>query len=481
MKTVKASDLVHPTSRQREFLSLMKTKRFTLYGGAAGGGKSYILRWWLVLYLIELASRGITKAQVGLFCEDYPTLHDRQISKIKVEFPRWLGKLRQGDTREFVLNDCLGGGTIALRNLDDPAKYLSAEFAAIAVDELTRSERNVFDSLRLRLRWPGVERPCFAAGTNPGGPGHAWVKKLWVDRDFPLELKPLAEDFAFLPATAYDNREHLSEQYYADLQSLPDRMRAAYLDGRWDLFEGQFFTNFEPAKHCYVTVEDKPWWSRWISIDWGFEHPSAVYWHMQSEDGVIYTYREFVDNHLTPDELAVKVLGMTPKEERIEQVYLSPDAFARKQSDDTVAIQFDGEVRNSGRKFPLTQRADDDRVGGWMLMYQLLNAGKWKIARACRRLIDCLPTLVRDVRDGNPTEDVLKVAGDDPADAARYGLKSRLTSHHKPVEIRVEERITAEDPTSIMIWRSKLRKEEQSRYAPKRFTRSLHRRRAGAR
>ncbi len=183
--TQRLIDLFRPSERQKQFLDVVAKNRFVLYGGAMGGGKSYILRWWLLAYLIDLAERGVPGAQVALFCEDYPALQDRQISKIEMEFAPELGRLHRGTTRDFVLRDEWGGGRIALRNLDDPAKYQSAEFAAIAVDELTKNRRETFDFLRTRLRWPGVNGPRFAAATNPGGVGHGWVKALWVDRKFP--------------------------------------------------------------------------------------------------------------------------------------------------------------------------------------------------------------------------------------------------------------------------------------------------------
>ncbi len=176
-KTVALSDLINQTDRQMQFFRAVADHDFVLYGGAAGGGKSYTLRWALVWLLFEIwAKLRIANAVVMLACEDYPSLWDRQISKIQVEFPPWLGKLKLGsESRGFQLHERFGGGTLALRNLDDPSKYLSAEFAAIGVDELTKNPQSVFDFLRLRLRWPGIERPKFLGGSNPGGEGHAWV------------------------------------------------------------------------------------------------------------------------------------------------------------------------------------------------------------------------------------------------------------------------------------------------------------------
>ena len=151
-KTNLFRDVIRPTPKQKEFLRAVKSNIYTLYGGAAGGGKSYILRWGLIWLLIDwFIQTGIKGIRVGLFCEDYPSLDDRQISKIKMEFPEWLGSYKESN-HEFTLNDELGGGVICFRNLDKPSKYLSSEFAAIAIDELTLNSRDVFDFLRMRLR-----------------------------------------------------------------------------------------------------------------------------------------------------------------------------------------------------------------------------------------------------------------------------------------------------------------------------------------
>lgn len=450
------ADLFSSNQKQIEAWNAQASKRFLLYGGAAGGGKSFFLRWWAVAYLIDLAQQGITGAPVGLFCEDYPSLKDRQISRIEMEFPPSLGKLKQGETRDFILNREWGGGRILLRNLDDPSKYLSSEFAGIGVDELTKNELGMFNFLRMRLRWPGVARPRFVGTTNPGGKGHGWVKKYWLGKEFPEEMQEIASEFVFVQAKAQDN-PFLTESYYKDLKTLPPAMAKAYAEGNWDIFAGQYFDIFNQERHC-KRPEDmgiEPWWTRWVSIDWGFEHPSAVYWHAMSPDRRVVTYRELVQNRLTPRELGAVVREANGKD-KITDVYLSPDAFAKRTSEHTIAEELGDVLAEAG--LPRPERADDDRVGGWMLMYQMLQTGAWQIGTNCAKLIDCLPILTRDEKH---VEDVLKVDGDDAADSVRYGLKTRLQPGRKPVELRVAERIHTTDPTSTMIWQQKFTQQEQ--------------------
>lgn len=447
--------LINPTDRQREFLKAVADHDFVLYGGAAGGGKSYILRWWLVLFLCWLyKAKGLKNVQVGLFCEDYPSLNDRHISKIQFEFPHELGTLKQGVVKNFVLRPEFGGGVIALRNLDDPSKYLSSEFAAMAVDELTKNQLKVFDFLRMRLRWPGVERPKFAGGTNPGGEGHAWVKKLWLEKDYPTELQPFKEQFHFVGAKASDN-PHLTESYYKNLQSLPAYMARAYAEGSWDIFAGQYFANWQKEQHV-ISLEGvviQPWWRKWISIDWGYGHHSAVGWHVQAgtldEDGrkrpLTITYREYVVKGLSERALAQEIVARNDGD-KIQNIFAGHDLWKEESSGQTKESAMSKVFVAAG--LPSMKHAKINRVDGWRLMHLMLDEGEWLVSDQCPQIIGAIP---QATHNEDHLEDVLKTtdAGDDIRDMLRYGLYSMYGPDELPFEIKLKAAVAhLEDRTN---------------------------------
>lgn len=233
METLKIKDLLHFSEKQELALDRTRNHKYVLYGGSMGSGKSHWLRWTSVYWLLKLhAETGLKGIRSGLFCEDYPSLHDRHITKIRTEFPSWLGDYYE-TRHEFVLKPEYGSGTLALRNLDDPARYMSVEFATIAVDELPKNPLPTFQMLRTRLRWPGVKTPKFFAACNPVG--EIWVKRFFVDRIFPPNERE-KDQFTFVPALPSDN-PHLPEEYYAQLESMPERERKAFLEGDWSAFE----------------------------------------------------------------------------------------------------------------------------------------------------------------------------------------------------------------------------------------------------
>lgn len=464
--------LVNPTERQRDFLKAIAEKDFVLYGGEAGGGKSYILRWWLILYLVwcwkVLHLRGVV---VGLFCEDYPNLYDRQISKLEKEVPAWLGRVTYRKTCNLELRAEYGGGVIALRNLDKLEKYKSAEFAAIAVDELTLNRLHVFNWLRFRLRWPGVQRPKFAAATNPGGIGHSWVKAYWHDKKFPTELQPIADQFVMVRAKSADN-PHVPPGYHERLLTLPPDMAKMVGRGDWNVYTGQYFPQFDavgdpkqniPPRHVLKAAEAarrvRPWHHRWISGDWGYEHPACFHWHAKDEHNRIVTYDEMWDRRIGETEWAQRINEREeawrerwPNHQPLKSFPFSWDAgklSPRSQPKYPKAISqllADGLASEIPKPHP-TDSSPGSRMSGYRLMSQLLDANLWAISDNCPKLLECLPTLIRDEDD---QETVLKVdyaegdtIGDDPADSARMGLQNEFGDSIVPVSVAADRRVAA--------------------------------------
>lgn len=398
--------LINPTERQREFLEMTRTKDYVLYGGAAGGGKSYSLRWAMVALLLRWRDQGLRGVRVGLFCEDYPSLRERHLSRLAVEFPWWLGRMHQS-VREFALHPKWGGGIIAFRNLNDPAKYLSAEFAAIAVDELTRNPQEVFDRLRMRLRWPGIERPKFLAATNPGGIGHSYVKQFWVDRKFPPELEPLAGQFAFVQARASDN-PYLPASYAATLSSLPSVLRRAYLDGDWNVFEGQFFQEFAAERHtCTPFPIPETWTERRISVDFGYGAPWACLFYVRDEerwkrDKIVrwYAYREFYAAGVLDTEQARRIsaaiavdMDACPRANFV--AFADPSMFSRKPMQNISVAEVYAQ-----QGVPLNA-APNERILGWQRVRHYLapqadGAPGLRFFTTCPKTITAMGGLVFD-------------------------------------------------------------------------------------
>lgn len=427
-QSIKFSDLVKFTPKQKEADAAVRLYKYILYGGAMGGGKSYWLRWeGIKLLLYYFAKYNIQGVTVGLFCEDYPALKDRHLSKIKFEFPAWLGSYR-GQDHNFVLNPEYGSGVLALRNLDDVSKYQSSEFAAILIDELTKNQREKFDFARTRLRWPGIEDVKFLAGTNPGGIGHAWVKDMWLDSKFD-ENEQEADKFFFIPAKAVDN-PHIAQSYYKSLESLPEQLRKAFLEGDWDIFKGQYFSEWRREIHVCQPFQIPAEWKKFICLDYGFAKPSAVYWCAISPDGVVYLYRELYITGLTYSDLARRIIAMTPESEDIKYWVADPAIWAKK-GDDILsgAEKMESVHREVRKKGLLLLQGNNNRIVGWGVVREHLKpyevegklTAKLQVFSICTDFIRTFPSLVYDAIR---VEDVDSDGEDHAGDSVRYGLMS---------------------------------------------------------
>lgn len=470
-----SSSFYRPFPRQRAFHE--SPAKYRLFGGAAGPGKSKALLMEAIVQAHE-----VERADTLLLRKTFPELEGSLMLYFRRDVPRGLYQSfneskrivtwRNGSTTRF--------GYCEREN--DVFQYQSNEFLFVGFDELTHFTLKQWQFLTSRNRCPRAGSfPSMAGATNPGNIGHAWVKALWIDRVPAGGMDPREynrADYDFVPARLADNPIYASDKsYLQSLEHLPDAWRRAFLEGDWNVFAGQYFTNFELGRHTPRAEEThvEQWWPRWLSIDWGFEHPSAAYWHAtepaDEKRGTkrrTVTYRELVERHMGPRALAGEMLERSvdsagDRERRPDAIYLSPDAFARRTDEATIAEQL-GDVF-AGAGWPRPTPADNDRVGGWMLMYELLETDEWVIADSCPQLIKVLPTLTRDEAR---IEDVLKMDGDDPADAARYGLKSHLRKrgNQPPRELRIAERVTSLDPTIRAMQAKKAEAEEPRAAAP---------------
>src|SRR5712692_5745188 len=533
------SDIYRAFHRQKDFHR--STAKYRLFGGAAGPGKTKAL-----LFEAILQAAAVDGCDTLLLRRTYPELESSLLAYFRRDVPREFYK-SYNESKHLVTWH--NGSTTRFgycRNENDVYQYQGAEFLFIGIDELTHFTLKQWQFLTSRNRCPAKVYsdgknagkrivPCMAGATNPGNVGHAWVKALWVDRVPPpgFERTDLYDpgDYDFIRARIDDNPIYANDaEYRRTLESLPEHLRRAFLDGDWNVFAGQYFDIFDYGRHTARPEELRlePWWPRWISIDWGFQHPSAVYWHCaipgwvtdchparsegsqppgsfrsfgsartavpQDDDATasgsrIVTYREFLQSGLSPRMLAQAIAERSGRE-RISEVFLSPDAFAHRTSQASIAEQLGDVLVANG--LPRPAPADDDRVGGWQLMYQLLESNAWVITDNCAKLIECIPQLVRDDRR---QEDIRKVDGDDPADAARYGLVSggRLagvgpafvpsragqappfnppgSAPHfvtgMPLGEQIARQVTAEDPTSRAIHYQRLESEAKKFFRPK--------------
>ncbi len=317
-----------------------------------------------------------------------------------------------------------GGSTIKLgycMSDRDTLRYQGQEYDIIAIDEATQLSEFQYRIFTACLRGVGAFPRRMYLTCNPGGIGHAWVKRLFIDRDY--REGENGKDYKFIRSLVYDNKTLIEADpdYVKSLEALPEKLRAAWLYGRWDIFEGQFFPEFDPSFHVSDEIEtiQKRYF---IAFDYGFDMLAALLIGYDSS-GNLYVENELCRPSLTLSEAAVAVSSLA-SEHGAEYAVASPDLWNRRQDSGKSGF----EIMSGVNGMPLMLRADNRRVAGWRALRNMLGArdsGYIKIAPKCKELIRSLPALLFD-------KSIPDDASSNPHDithapeALRYGVMSRI-------------------------------------------------------
>lgn len=378
------------TVRQKAFLDAAETE--VLYGGAAGGGKSYGQVIDALLFALTYpGSRQL------LLRRSFPELERSLIRTARALYPPSVFTYRASEHSGYFQNgSILDFGYLAGEG--DVYQYQSAEYDVVRFDELTHFTKFQYLYLISRVRGANGYPKQIKSSTNPGGVGHAWVKERFID-PAPYGTPFTGSDGSrriFLPARIEDNRFLLAKDpdYKRRLESLPKEERRALLDGEWNLFSGQFFSEFSYDLHTCDPFPIPPTWRRYRTLDYGLDR-LAVLWIALSPDGRIYVYRELCESDLIISEAAKRICALTPPDEEIYATLAPPDLFGRGQeSGKSRAALF----REGGVSFV---RSSNDRLAGWMAVKELLREEadglpRLRIFRTCPELCRCLPMLLSD-------------------------------------------------------------------------------------
>lgn len=429
---------------QTEFLA--SSEQEVLYGGSAGGGKSYAMIADPVRYLNNPASR---KLLVRRSTEELREL----ISVSKQLYPEAIPGIKFMERDKTWVAPC--GATLWMSYLDrdeDVMRYQGQAFNWIGFDELTQwGTPYAWNYMRSRLRTTSASGlPLYMRATsNPGGPGHSWVKKTFIDpapwneafwavdengdtivwpKGHSREGQPLFKR-RFIPANLFDNPYLAGDGLYeANLLSLPEHQRRQLLEGDWSISEGAAFSEFNPRIHVIEPFEIPAGWARFRACDYGYGSYTGVLWFAVAPNEQLIVYREMYVSKVTATDLADLVL----EAERGENIrYGVLDSSLWHNRGDTGPSLAEQMILKGCRWRP-SDRSRGSRIAGKNEIHRRLQVDEFTeeprlvFFNTCRATIAQLPTLPLDKR--NP-EDVDTNAEDHLYDALRYGVMTRPRSH----------------------------------------------------
>ena len=436
---------IRPTEKQMLFLRMRK--RYCGYGGARGGGKSWVLRVKACLLANRFGapdpfSEGIKICIVRRTLVDVRNNH---IIPMRIML-RGLAKFNQAERTFYFPN----GSTIHFEyydNAGDANHFQGVEYDVIFVDEATQMEEEWLKIIAASCRGANSFPHRVYMTCNPGGPGHQYIRRIFIDRVYRDDEDP--EDYDFVQAKVTDNKVlmELDPHYIGFLRNLPPKLRRAWLDGDWDIYEGQFFEEFtnDPDHygdrrwtHVIDPIPIRKHWPVYRSFDWGYAKPFSCGWYTVDDDGVIYRILELYGCQKSGQEsLPDQGVKWAPEKvfaeiSRIEHEH--PWLAGRDVMGVADPAIWDAQYGKSlaetaQTKFGLYfEPGDHARIAGWMqchyrLMFDEAGYAQFYVFKGCREFIRTIPAL--QYSDRIP-EDLQTKSEDHIADEWRYLLMKFL-------------------------------------------------------
>ena len=427
---------------QTDFLAA--SEREVLYGGSAGSGKSFALLADPMRYFNNSNFSGLILRRTN---DELREL----IWKSQELYPKiYPGSKWQEKKSQWVFPS---GGKLWMTYLErdeDVLRYQGLSFSYIAFDELTQyATPFAWNYMRSRLRSTDPTLPLFQrATTNPGGRGHGWVKKMFVD-PAPSNIKFAATDIdtantltfpqghekegqplfyrRFIPATLKDNPYLMKDgQYEANLLALPETQRRQLLEGDWDVADGAAFSEFKQSDHVCEPFDIPPDWRRFRSCDYGYSSYSAVHWFaIDPSYETLYVYRELYLSKHTGKDLAKAVLEAEHGDSIQYGILDSSCWHNRGQIGPSIAE----EMISIGCRWRPSDRSAGARVAGKNRFHEVLKVDPVTetagiiFFNTCRQIIADLPVIPSDPKGSDDIDP--RHASDHTYDSVRYGIMSR--------------------------------------------------------
>ena len=403
------------SSKQKEFIDAMEEE--VLFGGAAGGGKSYGQLIDALLFAVKYP-----KSKQLILRRTFPELEKSLIRTALTIYPqeffsynasKHVGVFKNGSIIDFGYCD----------RENDVFKYQSAEYDVIRFDELTHFTKAMYTYLISRVRGANNFPKQIKSSTNPGGVGHAWVKARFIDMGEPNVPH---DGKLFIPSLVTDN-VFLMEQdpdYISRLEKLDETDKQALLYGNWDIFEGQYFTEWDRNVHVIKPFNIPREWRRYFVMDYGLDM-LAGYWIAVDTVGRAYVYKELYKSGLIISDAAFKIVEMT--NEDIYAYIAPPDLWNRRQDTGKSAAEI-----FTANGVPVI-RANNDRVQGWYDLKEWLKpytdefgqtSARLRIFSTCTELIRTLPSVCFDKHNPNDVSTEPHELSHAP-DAVRYFVAGR--------------------------------------------------------